>query len=51
MKNFVVKTDDLEEVREFFETLGLVFDAEQHGDGPYHYACEKNGVVFEIYPK
>ena len=34
-----------------FECLGLTFVREQHGEGPEHYACEKDGRVLEIYPK
>ena len=48
---FVIKTAELEKTRAFFETLGLTFVEEKHGKGPVHYACERNGVVFEIYPQ
>lgn len=37
-------------VVETLERLGLKFAREQHDDGPEHYACEANGVVFEVYP-
>ncbi len=50
MSVFVIRTQEVERTREFFETLGLTFVQEQHGDGPVHFACEANGVVFEIYP-
>jgi len=34
----------------FFTALGLVFESEQHGRGPKHYACQRGGQVFELYP-
>jgi len=48
---FVVRTDDIEVMREFFENFGLSFVLEKHGDGPEHYACECEGKVLEIYPR
>lgn len=36
--------------RQFYETVGLSFVAEKHGDGPVHYACDFQGIVLEIYP-
>lgn len=50
MNVFVIKTTRLEAVLAFYKTLGLIFVEEKHGKGPTHYACESNGVVFEIYP-
>jgi hypothetical protein len=47
---FVIRTNDILKVRAFFESLGLKFVEEKHGDGPLHYACEVNGQVLEIYP-
>ena len=41
----------LEECRSFYGGLGLSFTAEQHGQGPGHYAAVlADGVVFELYP-
>jgi catechol 2,3-dioxygenase-like lactoylglutathione lyase family enzyme len=41
----------LEECRGFYGDLGLNFAAEQHGQGPAHYAAVlADGVVFELYP-
>ena len=34
----------------FYEHLGIVFEKHRHGTGPFHYASEIDGVVFEIYP-
>ena len=41
----------LEECRRFYGDLGLSFTAEQHGQGPQHYAAVlAEGLVFELYP-
>ena len=47
----VLFTKDIEKTKNFFECLGLTFVCEQHGEGPEHYACERDGRVLEIYPK
>jgi lactoylglutathione lyase len=47
---FVIRVQDIQQARIFFEQLGLSFVEEQHGEGPVHFACERNGKVFEIYP-
>lgn len=47
---FVIKTDDIEVVKEFLEDFGLTFVREKHGDGPEHYACVSGNKVLEIYP-
>lgn len=46
----VIKSKNIEESVSFYEELGLDFKKEQHGQGPEHYACELNHLVFEIYP-
>lgn len=38
-------------MKEFYESLGLSFAKEKHGNGPEHFACEINETVFELYPK
>lgn len=48
---YVLYVADVERMKTFFEALGLVFKKEQHGAGPEHYACERDGRVLEIYPK
>lgn len=48
---YVIKTDEPEELRRFFEALGLSFQDEKHGNGPEHVSCERNGQVLEIYPE
>lgn len=46
----VVFAHDLEAAREFYASLGLTLNPEQHGTGPRHYAATSGGAVFEIYP-
>jgi len=46
----VIRTGELELLKEQYELLDLKFDYHQHGNGPFHYASEVNGFVFEIYP-
>ena len=47
----VLYTPHLEECHRFYSDLGLAFTAEQHGQGPRHYAAVlADGLVFEIYP-
>jgi catechol 2,3-dioxygenase-like lactoylglutathione lyase family enzyme len=47
----VLYSPRLEECHSFYSDLGLGFTAEQHGQGPRHYAAVlADGSVFEIYP-
>jgi catechol 2,3-dioxygenase-like lactoylglutathione lyase family enzyme len=47
----VLYSPRMEECRDFYSGLGLNFAAEQHGQGPGHYAAVlADGTVFEIYP-
>jgi catechol 2,3-dioxygenase-like lactoylglutathione lyase family enzyme len=47
----VLYSPQIEECRTFYSGLGLNFAAEQHGQGPHHYAAVlADGAVFEIYP-
>ena len=47
----VLYSSRLEECRRFYISLGLRFTAEQHGQGPRHYAAVlADGTVFELYP-
>ena len=47
----VLYSPRMEECHRFYSDLGLDFTAEQHGQGPRHYAAVlSNGTVFEIYP-
>jgi catechol 2,3-dioxygenase-like lactoylglutathione lyase family enzyme len=47
----VLYSPRLEECRRFYSDLGMNFTAEQHGQGPQHYAAVFiDGAVFELYP-
>jgi catechol 2,3-dioxygenase-like lactoylglutathione lyase family enzyme len=47
----VIYTTRVEECRDFYTSLGMNLQSEQHGTGPRHYAAElADGTVFEIYP-
>lgn len=47
----VVYSPQVEACHRFYSDLGLNFAAEQHGQGPRHYAAIlADGTVFEIYP-
>lgn len=46
----VLKTRQVEQLRHFYQTLGIDFSEEQHGTGPVHYAGRVGAVVIEIYP-
>ena len=50
MNLLVIRTENPELLKNQYELLGLTFDYHQHGNGPFHYASEQTGVVFEIYP-
>jgi catechol 2,3-dioxygenase-like lactoylglutathione lyase family enzyme len=47
----VLRCADVERAREFYEALGLVLVAEQHGGGPRHYSTTIGGTVLELYPR
>ena len=46
----VIRSRHLHELKEQYELLGFEFAYHQHGNGPFHYASESLGFVFEIYP-
>ncbi|QDU14357.1 Glyoxalase-like domain protein [Gimesia maris] len=46
----VLRCRDIEVSRVFYEHFGIVFEREQHGSGPVHYAAVFEGMVFELYP-
>ena len=47
----VIRVANLEQAQRFYETLGLQFTREQHGNGPVHLAAKLGEVVFELYPQ
>ena len=46
----VLRCQQLETSRQFYESLGFRFVAEKHGTGPRYYAAVQDGFVFELYP-
>lgn len=46
----VLKTRQVERLRQFYHALGIDFNEEQHGKGPVHFAGRVDGLVLEIYP-
>jgi len=46
----VIRTKNPEVLKSQYELLGINFDYHRHESGPFHYASEFNGFVFEIYP-
>lgn len=46
----VIRSINIEKSVSFYQHLGLMFNKERHGNGPEHYACELENLVFEIYP-
>ena len=50
MDVLVIRSTQMDRVKDFLTELGLEFVQEKHGNGPVHYACERNGFVPEVYP-
>lgn len=46
----VIRTSNPKALAAQYELLGFIFDYHQHGNGPFHYASNKDDFVFEIYP-
>ena len=50
LKLLVLRTHRLEELKGFYETLGVEFVKEKHAQGPAHYAGGIGSAVLELYP-
>ena len=46
----VIRTENPDLLKSQYELLGMDFEYHKHGNGPYHFAYESNGMTFEIYP-
>ncbi len=46
----VLKTRQVNALRDFYGSLGIELAQEQHGKGPVHFAGRVGKVVLEIYP-
>ncbi len=40
----VIKTSDIDKLREFYTGIGLTFVEEKHGTGPKHFSTTINGL-------
>lgn len=49
-KVLVIKTEQMDEVVAFFESLGFDATKEKHGKGPTHFSFTVNDRTFEVYP-
>ena len=47
----VLRVDDVDRSRTFYESLGLMFVAERHGNGPEHFSSTLGETVLELYPR
>ncbi len=45
----ILRAENKERTKAFYEKLGLEFGEHKHGKGPLHFASEFNGAVLEIY--
>lgn len=50
LKLLVLKTKQLDALRDFYGALGIELTAERHDNGPLHFAGQAGDCVFEIYP-
>ena len=46
----VLKTHQLERLKDFYTAVGISFAKEKHGDGPLHLAARIGDVVIEFHP-
>lgn len=46
----VLKCVDLPRTLRFYESLGLTFKTEHHGQGPAHHSTQIGGMTLELYP-
>lgn len=46
----VLRCQDLDETKAFYERLGIELVEERHGGGPRHYSAQLGGGVVEFYP-
>jgi predicted enzyme related to lactoylglutathione lyase len=46
----VLKTRQVEQLRRFYQMLGIELTEEKHGKGPIHYAGRLGDMVIEVYP-
>jgi len=50
LKLLVLRTHRLEEVKKFYESLGMEFVKERHAQGPSYYAAAMGAAVLQLHP-
>jgi hypothetical protein len=50
LKLLVLKTRQMDNLRVFYEALGVELAEEKHGNGPVHYAGQIGEAILEVYP-
>jgi lactoylglutathione lyase len=46
----VLRTDNMQQLADFYSLFGLTFDYHKHGNSPLHYSATIGQTVLEIYP-
>ncbi len=46
----VIKTHQMNSLREFYSVLSMEFTEHQHGTGPVHFGATVGEILFEVYP-
>jgi predicted enzyme related to lactoylglutathione lyase len=46
----VIRSEKPEELSLFYSRLGISFEYHKHGNGPYHYSANVDGLILELYP-
>jgi len=46
----VLRCQNIESTKVFYEKLGIIFTQEQHGNSPIHYATKIHTTLLELYP-
>lgn len=50
LRALVIRCEELEQTKAFYEHLGLRWTTERHGSGPLHYSSNLGGTLLELYP-
>jgi len=50
LKLIVLRTGEMELLKDFYTVLGLTFQYHSHDNSPYHYSATVNNSLLEIYP-
>lgn len=45
----ILRAENKETTKAFYERLGMTFDEHRHGDGPLHYVATFHSAMLEIY--